>query len=161
MRSSTSRSDTPQQASRDATGLLDTSAVLLLPRLRPQDLPDQPVISAITLGELSVGPLAAGDDLERARRQQELQDAEADFDPLPFDAACARRFGTVGAALRAAGRKPQARALDALIAATALAHSLPLYTANARDFQEIPGLVVRPVGPASVALGETAAPHEL
>lgn len=143
MPSSTSPSDSPEVPARDTEGLLDTNAVLLLPRLRAEDLPDEPMISAITLGELSVGPLSASDDAERARRQQEVQDAEADFDPLPFDAACARRFGTVGAALRAAGHKPEARALDALIAATALAHNMALYTANPADFQGIPGLVVR------------------
>lgn len=129
-----------------ADGLLDTSTVILLPRLRdPAMLPDRPTISAITLAELSVGPLVAVTDQERAARQAHLQQAERDFDPVPFDAAAARAFGGVAASLRAAGRKTGARAYDALIAATALANGLPLYTVNPADFRGIEGLDVRDV----------------
>jgi hypothetical protein len=74
-----------------------------------------------------------------------VQQAEADFDPLPFDAAAARAFGQVAASLRRSGRKPAARALDALIAATAIANGLPLYTCNPGDFAGIDGLALRPV----------------
>jgi predicted nucleic acid-binding protein len=74
-----------------------------------------------------------------------VQRAEADFDPLPFDAAAARAFGQVASSLRWSGRKPAARALDALIAATAIANGLPLYTCNPDDFAGIAGLVLRPV----------------
>ncbi len=89
------------------TGLLDTSVVVALPGLRdPQALPETPVICAVTLAELSVGPLATDDPLERARRQAVLQRVESDFAPLPFDAAAARAFATVAASLRARGRKP-------------------------------------------------------
>ena len=124
-------------------GLLDTSTLILLPRLRdPAVLPDQPVISAITLAELSVGPLVATTDAERAARLAHLQQAEADFDPLPFDADAARAFGRVAAALRRSGRKPAARAYDAMIAAIALAHSMPLFTCNPSDFAGIDGLEV-------------------
>jgi len=77
-----------------------------------------------------------------AARLAHLQQAEADFDPLPFDAAAARSFAQVAAALREAGRKPAARAYDAMIAAVALAHGLPLFTVNAVDFEGIPGLEV-------------------
>ncbi len=130
----------------DPEGLLDTSALLLLPRLwDPRILPDVPLISAITLAELSVGPLATTDEAERARRLAQVQQAEADFDPIPFDAAAARAFGLVASSLRRAGRKPAARAMDALIAATAIAHGLPLYTANPSDFAGIDDLVVRTV----------------
>jgi len=126
-----------------AAGLLDTSTVINLPRLvDTAALPDVPLISAITLAELSVGPLVATDDKERAARQAVLQQAESDFDPLPFDAAAARAFGQVAASLRRAGRKPQARAYDALIAAVALAHGLPLHTSNADDYAGIDGLRV-------------------
>ena len=62
--------------------------------------------------------------------------------PLAFDAAAARAFGRVAASLRAAGRKPAAGAYDALIAATALANGLPVYTANPADFSGIDGLEV-------------------
>lgn len=119
-------------------GLLDTSTVILLPRLTdPNDLPDEPMICAITLAELSVGPLVTDDDTERAARQAHLQQAESDFDPLPFDAAAARAFGQVAADLRASGRKVTARAYDALIAAVAIANELPLYTTNPADFTGI------------------------
>jgi hypothetical protein len=131
---------------RDPEGLLDTSTLLLLPRIGdPSVLPDVPLISAITLAELSVGPLVTDDAAERARRQAHVQQAESDFDPLPFDAAAARAFGQVASSLRRSGRKPAARALDALIAAIAVANGLPLYTCNPADFSGIDDLVVRTV----------------
>jgi tRNA(fMet)-specific endonuclease VapC len=124
-------------------GVLDTSAVIELHRIAdPTQLPAQPLITAVTLAELSVGPLVARDEQERAARQAHLQQAEADFDPLAFDAAAARAFGRVAAALRRAGRKPAVRAYDAMIAATALAHQLPVYTCNPEDFSGIPDLNV-------------------
>ena len=130
----------------DTEGLLDTSTLLLLPRITDPDvLPEFPLISAITLAELSVGPLVTDDDAERARRMAQVQQAEADFEPLAFDAAAARAFGQVASSLRRSGRKPAARALDALIAATAIANGLPLYTCNPGDFSGIEGLVVRQV----------------
>ncbi|MBU6364865.1 MAG: type II toxin-antitoxin system VapC family toxin [Gemmatimonadetes bacterium] len=126
--------------------MLDTSTVLKLRQLDdPCLLPDEPLITTITLAELTVGPLVADSDAERAARQAHLQQAESDFDPLPFDAAAARAFGRVAAALRQSGRKPAARAYDAMIAATALAHALPVYTCNPDDFMGIDGLDVVPV----------------
>ena len=76
-------------------------------------------------------------DSEKAARQAHLQQAEADFEPLPFDAAAARAFGQIAAELRTAGRKTSARACDALIAAVAVSRSLPLYTVNPNDFRAI------------------------
>jgi tRNA(fMet)-specific endonuclease VapC len=126
-----------------ASGLLDTSVVVHLYALRdPAALPDEPLISAVTLAELSLGPLVAADDVERAERQARLAETEASFSPLPFDAAAARAFGRVAASMRAAGRKPAARGFDALIAATALASGIPVYTTNAKDFDGIDGLTV-------------------
>lgn len=124
-------------------GLLDTSTLILLSRLPdPSALPERPLISAITLAELSVGPLVAGTEAERAARLAHLQQAEADFDPLPFDADAARAFGQVAASLRRSGRKATVRAYDAMIAAVALANGLPLYTCNPGDFSAIDGLTV-------------------
>jgi tRNA(fMet)-specific endonuclease VapC len=124
-------------------GLLDTSVVILLARLRdPNVLPIEPRISAVTLAELTVGPLVSASDEERVVRQAHLQQAEADFDALPFDAAAARAFGRVAAAIRRSGRKPAARTFDAMIAAVALANDLPLYTVNPQDFAAIDGLRV-------------------
>jgi tRNA(fMet)-specific endonuclease VapC len=134
----------------DPEGLLDTSAVLALPRIGdPSALPDVPLICAITLAELSAGPLATDDAGERARRLAQVQQAEADFEPLPFDAAAARAFGRVAASLRGSGRKSRARTLDALIAATAIANGLPLYTCNPADFDGIEELTVREIGPGA------------
>lgn len=124
-------------------GVLDTSTVILLPKLKDAALlPAEPLITAVTLAELSVGPLVASTEAERAARQAHVQQAEADFAPLPFDAAAARAFGRVAASLRRAGRKTQARAYDAMIAATAMANGLPLYTCNPDDFAGIDGLEV-------------------
>jgi tRNA(fMet)-specific endonuclease VapC len=129
-------------------GLLDTNVVIRIAQLDRATLPTEGVISAVTLAELSVGPLVADDDQERAVRLTHLQLAESDFEPIPVDAAVARAFGRVAADLRRSGRKTSARTFDALIAATALAHGLPLYTANPDDFAEIDGLDVRAVAPA-------------
>ncbi len=123
-------------------GLVDTTVLILLDRLEPDRLPDEPLISAVSLAELSVGPLATDDPRERAVRQARLQEVEAAFDPIPFDTASARAFGRVPASLRAGGRKPAARAFDALIAATAMANDLDLYSCNPDDFDRIEGLHV-------------------
>lgn len=127
-------------------GMLDTSTVILLGRIDdPAALPDEAVISAITLAELSVGPHVAGSENERAARQAHLQQAESDFDVLAFDAGSARAFGAVAASLRASGRKQAARAYDALIAASAIAYGLPLYSCTPADFDAIPQLDLRTV----------------
>lgn len=124
-------------------GLMDTNTLILLPQLDdPALLPAEPLISTITLAELSAGPLVARTEADRAARLAHLQQAEADFDPLPFDAAAARAFGQVAAALRQAGRKPAARSYDAMIAAVAIANDLPLYTSNPQDFAAIERLQV-------------------
>jgi len=128
---------------RPARGILDTSAVIAMRHITdPSALPSEPLITTVTLAELSVGPLVARDERERAARQAHLQEAEADFDPLPFDRASARAFGQVASSLRRSGRKTAARAYDALIAATAIAHGLPVYTCNTADFDGIEDLRV-------------------
>jgi tRNA(fMet)-specific endonuclease VapC len=132
--------------SEEPDGILDTNTVILLPRITdPAVLSLRPTITTISLAELSVGPLVATDENERAARQAHVQQAEHDFEPLPFDAAAARAFGRVAAGLRAAGRRPKARAYDALIASVAVATGLPLYTVNPDDFANIADLDLRPV----------------
>jgi predicted nucleic acid-binding protein len=107
-------------------GLVDISVVIDLERIDPSDLPSELAISAVTMAELAAGPHATADPAERARRQDRLQRAEATFDPLPVDAAVARAYGRVYAAVAAAGRKARGRrAFDLLIAATAIANALP------------------------------------
>lgn len=127
---------------RHARGILDTSVVIDLERIEPSQLPVEVAVSAITMAELAAGPHATTDPDERARRQDRLQRAEAAFDPLPFDAEASRAYGRIYAAVVAAGRKARgARAVDLLIAATACAAGLPLYTRNPDDFQAIGDLV--------------------
>jgi tRNA(fMet)-specific endonuclease VapC len=132
-----------EQEVKPIRGILDTSTVILLQRLEDAVLlPSEPLITAVTLAELSVGPLVTDDEAERVARQAHLQQAEADFDPLPFDAAAARAFGRVAASLRRSGRRSSARAYDAMIAATAVANDLPVYTCNPADFLGIDGLEI-------------------
>jgi tRNA(fMet)-specific endonuclease VapC len=131
-----------EEAPAPTRGVLDTSTVILLQRISDVEaLPSEPLVTAITLAELAVGPLVAEGE-ERATRQAHLQQAEADFVPLPFDSSAARAFGGVAASLRRAGRKTAARAYDAMIAATAIANDLPLYTCNPDDFSGIDDLEV-------------------
>jgi predicted nucleic acid-binding protein len=134
-----------------ARGLIDTSVVIDLERIDAGALPAEVAVSAITMAELAAGPHATADPDERARRQDRLQRAEATFDALPVDAAVARAYGRVYAAVAGAGRKARgARSLDLLIAATALATDLPLYTRNPSDFRGIRSFVeVVAVEPAS------------
>ena len=128
--------------SRPARGLIDTSVVIDLERLDADDLPQELAISAITMAELAAGPHATADPAERARRQDRLQRAEATFEPLPVDADVARAYGRVYAAVASSGRKARGRrAVDLLIAATAVAAKLPLYTRNPDDVSGLSNLV--------------------
>ncbi len=130
------------ERARPERGILDTSVVIDLDGLDPLALPISVAISAITMAELAAGPHATSDPDERSRRQDRLQRAEAAFDPLPFDANAARAYGRVFASVAAAGRKARgARAVDMLIAATALAADLPLYTRNGQDFRALDDLI--------------------
>lgn len=127
---------------RHPRGLIDTSVVIDLERIHEADLPREVAISAVTMAELAAGPHAAADSAERARRQDRLQRAEATFEPLPMDAAVARAYGRVFARISTTGRKARGRrAFDLLIAATALAAELPLYTRNPADFSGLSDLL--------------------
>ena len=124
-----------------ASGLLDTSVVIDWedPRVS-QELPDELAISAVTAAELTAGPHLARDPKEAAKRQARLQEVEALLEPLPLDAACVRSYGLVIAATTRQGRG-RPRFADLLIAATAHAHGLDLYTRNGSDFDGLDGLV--------------------
>jgi predicted nucleic acid-binding protein len=127
---------------RHARGLVDTSVVVDMEQIPASRLPHEVAVSALTMAELTAGPHAATNADERGRRQDRLQRAEAAFDPLPFDAESARAYGRIYSAVAAGGRKARgARAVDLLIAATALAARIPLYTRNAKDFQMISELI--------------------
>jgi len=123
-------------------GLLDTSVIIDIETIDPSRLPAEVAISSLTMAELAAGPHAATESEERGRRQDRLQRAEAAFDPLPFDADAARAYGRIFSAVISTGRKARgARAVDMLIAATALAGGLPLYTRNGDDFVALDELV--------------------
>ena len=146
---------------RPRRGMLDTNILILRSWIEPAELPDEMAISAVTLAELSAGPhLVRRNDeqdnydehAERARRLEILQRAESEFDPVPFDAETARLYGRVTAAVVAVGRKPRGRTADLMIASTAAAEGLPLFTTNPEDFAGLDDLirivpVTRPTGP--------------
>ena len=130
------------EGDRPERGLLDTSVLIDLDQIDAAKLPITVAVSALSMAELAAGPHATSDADERGRRQDRLQRAEATFDPLAFDGDAARAYGRVFASVMAAGRKARgARAVDLLIAATALSAELPLYTRNGDDFRGIEQLV--------------------
>lgn len=115
-------------------GIVDTSVIIDLDRIHTDHLPTELAVSALTLAELAAGPHATSDPAERARRQHRLQQAEGGFDAIAFDTQAARAYGLVCAQLASAGRKARGRrAIDLMIAATAMAHGLPLFTRNPAD----------------------------
>jgi hypothetical protein len=131
-------------------GLLDTNILVLRHWIDPAELPDEMAISAVTLAELSAGPHQVRPNTEqdlydeheeRSRRTEALQRAESEFDPIPFDAEAARIYGRVTAAVIAAGRKPRRRIGHLMIAATAIAEGLPLYTTNPDDYAGLEKLI--------------------
>jgi predicted nucleic acid-binding protein len=145
---------------RPRQGMLDTNILILRPWIDPAELPDEMAISAITLAELSAGPheVRRNDEqdryAERARRLEILQRVENEFDPVPFDAEAARIFGRVSAAVIATGRRPRRRVVDLMIASTAIAEGLPLYTTNPDDFARLDSLL--PIMPVT----RPTVPHE-
>lgn len=149
--------DLPQQ------GMVDTNILILRKWIDSTELPGEMAISAITLAELSAGPHEVrGNDqqdvydehAERARRLEILQRAESEFDPVPFDAEAARIFGRVTSAVVAVGRKPRRRVTDLMIAATAIAEGLPLFTTNPGDFTGLDSLM------RVIPVARPHAPHE-
>lgn len=113
-------------------GLLDTSAVI---GERVEGLPEERAISTATLAELHFGVHMATTDRARRARLRRLAEIESRFDALPIDDAVARAYGGLAHAVMAAGRKPRARTMDILIAATAQANGVPLYTRDRADFE--------------------------
>jgi predicted nucleic acid-binding protein len=125
-----------------SSGLVDTSVVVDWhdPGVVAA-VPDEMAISAVTAAELAAGPHLAANPVEAAKRQARLQEVESLLEPLPFDAAAARSYGLVVAAVVREGHKPRSRFADLLIAATAHANRLDLYTRNGEDFTGLDGLV--------------------
>lgn len=127
-------------------GMLDTNILILRRRIDPSLLPDQSAISAVVLGELAAGVHHVSNDLPdasvvRSERLALLQQAEAEFDPVPYTADAARMYGRMSAAVSALGRSPRARTADLMIAATAATERLALYTTNPDDYRGLEPLV--------------------
>lgn len=112
----------------------------------PEDLLPRTVsVSAITFAELAAGIHAAVDPRVRAARLDRLQRLEAAFDPIPFDRGAARACGRIREAVAALSRNPRRRPADLLIAATAAAQGLPLYTRDrdaATGLEDLLGIVL-------------------
>lgn len=119
--------------------LADTSLLVGLEqgRVSPSRLPSL-TVSTVTIGELKLGLLAAGEDSIRAVRMRTLQDALG-LDPIPVDDQVADAWAEMRVALRRTGHKLTTN--DSWIAATAIAHGLPLVTQD-RDYDGVPGLDV-------------------
>jgi predicted nucleic acid-binding protein len=120
-------------------GLLDTSVFIAGESGRTLDeslLPHEGAISPVTVAELHVGVLAVKDVNIRARRLKTLETI-ADVEILPIDNAVAGAWALLRIHLAEAGRRLNVN--DLWIAATALAHELPVVTQD-DDFEPIVGL---------------------
>ncbi|MFT4228685.1 MAG: type II toxin-antitoxin system VapC family toxin [Microbacterium sp.] len=126
---------------RPPKGVLDTNILIHWSGLDARTLPVDGAITAVTLAELAAAVHADITAEARAGRVDTLQRAESGFDPLPFDAAAARVYGRIAAAVRSIGRSPRSRVADQMIAAIAASQDLPLFTTNARDYQGLDGIV--------------------
>nr|WP_043732099.1 type II toxin-antitoxin system VapC family toxin [Kutzneria sp. 744] len=128
-------------AERHESGVLDTCTFIDLAVLDPATLPAIPQITAITMAELHQGVAMAKDAATRAVRTEVLGAAIVEFDPLPFDAEAATRYGTLVALTLEAKRDPKPRRIDLMIAAIASARGLPLYTRTEADFKGLEDMV--------------------
>ena len=123
-------------------GILDTSILIAQDDADlTSSLPDEAAISVATLAELHYGVLVARDDATRQQRLRRLGEVEATFAAIPIDEAVARAYATAAHAVRNAGAQPRARVMDLWIAATSLAHDIPLYTRNRDDFVALVTLI--------------------
>jgi len=121
---------------RAEVGLLDTSVFIARESGRTTaKLPERVALSVITIGELQLGVLNAGDSMTRSRRADTLALARA-ADPIPVSEAVMVSWARLVADCRAAGVHRAVKLTDALIAATAIEHGLPVVTQDA-DFDQI------------------------
>ena len=127
-------------------GILDTCVIIDFRKIPDAALPMSASVATITLAELAMGVHFAKDGVERSTRITRLISAEANFEPLPFDATAAHAYGNLVALVLALGRNPKPRKNDLMIAATAMVNGLPLYTRNVDDFKGLESqLTVVPV----------------
>jgi predicted nucleic acid-binding protein len=134
---------TPTAAESVQRGVLDTSVFIAKETGRPlAELPDAAAVSVITLAELHLGVLMAQGSAVRARRLRTLTMVQNTFEPLPIDPEVARTFAELVAEARRYRKRP--KIMDTWIAATAVAHDIPVYTQD-EDFAEIPKVRVHRV----------------
>ncbi|MFI5028932.1 MAG: PIN domain-containing protein [Solirubrobacterales bacterium] len=111
-----------------SAGLLDTSVFIARESSRDLgELPDRVAVSVVTIGELQLGVLNAADDAARARRADTLALARP-ADPIPINEAVMVTWARLVADCKAAGIQRTIKLTDALIAATAIEHGLPVVT---------------------------------
>ncbi|MDQ3555092.1 MAG: PIN domain-containing protein [Chloroflexota bacterium] len=121
-------------------GLLDTSIFVAREQQRALGgLPEDNAVSVITIGELRLGVLMTDDPADRARRLATVIEVERALEVIPVDEKVVREFARLVAEARRAGLRPATT--DALIAATAAAHGLTIYTQDA-DFRHFPSIDV-------------------
>lgn len=126
----------------NSVGLLDTSVVVDLFDIPAISLPNQSLISALTLAELTSGYSTSVDPSLAIIRKNHVNFLEASCDVAPFDQSCAHKYSAVAQAVVSYGRKPRGkRAVDYLIATTAAHLGIPLYTRNPKDFEGLDGIV--------------------
>ncbi|HEX8958217.1 MAG TPA: PIN domain-containing protein [Solirubrobacterales bacterium] len=122
--------------SEPSAGLLDTSIFIAREDGRALgELPDRVAVSVVTIGELQLGVLNAADDATRARRAETLALARA-ADPIPISEAVMVSWARLVADCRSAGVHRTVKLTDALIAATAVEHGLPIVSQDS-DYEKI------------------------
>lgn len=122
-------------------GLADTSLFIAREARRSIDiaaLPHRLAVSVVTVGELRAGVLAAQDGVTRDQRLDTLT-AALSLEPLPIDVAVANAWARLRLALREAGLRMPVN--DSWIAATAMAHAMPVVTQD-DDFPSLKELAV-------------------
>lgn len=119
-----------------SSGLLDTSIFIARESERPLgELPQHVAVSVVTIGELQLGVLGAADARSRARRADTLALART-ADPIPISEAIMVSWARLVADCRYAGIHRMVKLTDALIAATAIEHGLPIVTQD-DDYERI------------------------
>lgn len=150
-------------ASAHPQGLLDTDILILRSWIESNQLPDEMAISAVTLAELSAGPHQVRPDTEQrsyaehAERARRLDPSRGSRTSSIHSPSASKRHGPtarVTAAVVAAGRQPRRRTADLMIAATAIAEDLPLFTTNPADFNGLTDLLT------IVPVSRPEIPHE-
>ncbi|MBR7831345.1 type II toxin-antitoxin system VapC family toxin [Actinospica sp. MGRD01-02] len=126
---------------RKPIGLLDTRTLIDIEDIPDERLPIVSEVCAISMAELMMGVHMARDAADRSARITKLLTVGANFDPLPFGDKATNSFNALVGLTVAIGRNPKPRKNDLMIAATAVANGLPLYTANIDEFKGLESML--------------------